>query len=97
MWSTITTVKEENKALTLIMKMKRKAFDLALNIDETLLKTTEANKAAYPVVGVEFLISKLDEVYLKTVESTSKLEELEAMRKKSDQEMSELIQIFKKM
>ena len=64
MWSTITTVKEENKTLTLIMKIKGKAIDLALNIDETLLKTmsTEANKAANPVVGVEFLISKLDEV-----------------------------------
>lgn len=97
MWASITTVKEEFQAITLIMNMKGKPLDLALTIDEELLKTTEAEKANNPHVGVKLLLLKMDEIYLKNDDATSKLEEMETLRRKPDQGMSELISIFESL
>ena len=97
MWASITQVREESRAITLIMNMKGKPLDLALTVDESLLKTKEENKEANLHVGVELLIAKLDEVYYQKTESTSKLEDIERLRKQPDQPMPEVIQIFESL
>ena len=74
MWASITQVREESRAITLIMNMKGKPLDLALTVDESLLKTKEENKEANLHVGVELLIAKLDEVYYSIIRKRNLLQ-----------------------
>ena len=72
--ASITQVREEIRAITLIMNMKGKPLDLALTVDESLLKTKEENKEANLHVGVELLIAKLDEVYYSIIRKRNLLQ-----------------------
>ena len=97
-WATVSTVTEEHKAMTLIMSLKDKALDIALTIDEELLKTKKGEgDPANTIVGVELLLQKLDEIYLESDDSLSKYESFENLRRKPAQLMTEFILIFESL
>jgi len=85
-WATVSSVSEEHKAMTLVMSLKEKALDIALTIDETLLKTKKADaNPATAIVGVDLLLKKLDEIYLESDDTLSKYESFENLRRNQSQ------------
>ncbi|XP_063689505.1 uncharacterized protein LOC134822397 [Bolinopsis microptera] len=97
-WATVSTVSEEHKAMILIMFLKDKALDIALTIDEELLKTKKADaEPPETKVGVELLIAQLDEIYLESDDTLGKYERFENLKRNSEQRMTEFILIFESL